>query len=262
MDQLTTVTKALQVLQAFTYEEPVLGVSELARKLGMGKSSVHRVLSTLAEQGFVTKTEDDRYRLGLKLHELGQLVVSTLELRQVAHAPLERLRNETGETVHVAVLEGADAMYVHRIESQATLRTFARVGRRVPAHTTSSGKCLLAFGPAGGFDVVVAAGLKRIGPRSITTEQGLRDAVAKIRANGYAVSVEENEKGVTSIGAPVFGHDGSCIAAVSMAGPSVRVTPEQMPRLVVLVRRCALDISVGMGFLERGTNAGSAAAVR
>lgn len=134
MDQLSTVTKALQVLQAFSYEHPVMGVSELGRKLAMGKSSVHRVLSTLAEQGFVVKTEDDRYRLGLKLHELGQLVVSSLELRQVAHAPLERLHNECGETVHVGVLEGTDVMYVHRMEAQSTLRTFSRVGRRVPAH--------------------------------------------------------------------------------------------------------------------------------
>ncbi len=135
MDQLTTVTKALQVLQAFSYEQPVMGVSELARKLGMGKSSVHRVLATLTEQGFVTKTDDDRYRLGLKLHELGQLVVSTLELRHVAHGPLEKLRNECGETVHVAVLDGADALYVHRIESQSTLRTFSRVGSpRAGAH--------------------------------------------------------------------------------------------------------------------------------
>jgi len=258
MDQLTTVTKALQVLQAFSYEHPVMGVSELARKLGMGKSSVHRVLSTLADQGFVTKTDDDRYRLGLKLHELGQLVVSSLELRQVAHGPLERLRNESGETVHVAVLEGADAMYVHRIESQSTLRTFSRVGRRVPAHTTSSGKCLLAFSDAEATDIVVRAGLKRIGPRSITTEAALREALAKIRINGYVVSVEENERGVLSIGAPVFGHDGSCIAAVSMAGPLMRIPTDQVPRFTRMVRRCALDISVGMGFLDKVPKAATA----
>ncbi len=258
MDQLATVTKALQVLQAFSYEQPVMGVSKLSRKLGMGKSSVHRVLTTLTEQGFVTKTLDDRYRLGLKLHELGQLVVSTLELRHVAHGPLEKLRNECGETVHVAVLEGADAVYVHRIESQSTLRTFSRVGRRVPAHTTSSGKCLLAFGPPAQIDVVVAAGLRRIGPRSITTERGLREALAKIRADGYVVSVEENERGVVSLGAPVFGHDGSCIAAVSIAGPMLRVSTAEVPRLVRMVRRCALDISVGMGFLDRTQPASAA----
>lgn len=260
IEQLSTVTRALQVLQAFSYDRPVLGVSELARLLGMGKSSVHRILTTLAEQGFVVKTPDDRYRLGLKLHELGQLVVSGLELRQIAHVPLERLRNECGETVHLAVLEGTDAVYVHRFESQSTLRMFSRVGRRVPAHTTSSGKCLLAFGDPSAVDLVVRGGLRRIGPRSITTEAGLLGALREIRANGYVVSVEENERGVVSIGAPVFGHDGSCIAAVSMAGPTIRVTREQVPRFVTMVRRCALDISVGMGFLDRRRSDASLAA--
>ncbi len=251
MEQLSTVTRALSVLQAFSYDRPVLGVSELARQLGIGKSSVHRILSTLAEEGFVVKTADDRYRLGFKLHELGQLVVSGLELRQVAHSPLERLRNDCGETVHLAVLEGTDAVYVHRFESPSTLRMFSRVGRRVPAHTTSSGKCLLAFGDPANVDLVIRNGLARIGPRSITTEVGLQHALRELRANGYVVSVEENERGVVSIGAPVFGHDGTCIAAVSMAGPTIRVTRDQVPRFVTMVRRCALDISIGMGFLDK-----------
>lgn len=251
MDQLTTVTKALQVLQAFTYEHPVLGVSELARRLEMGKSSVHRILSTLAEQGFVVKTADDRYRLGLKLHELGQQVVSSLELREVAHVPLEKLRNETGETVHLAVLEGSDVVYVHRIESQATLRMFSRVGRRVPAHTTSSGKCLLAFGEEADVEEVIAAGLPRVGPRTITSRSAFLQALKKIRADGFAVSVEENERGVISIGAPVFGHDRSCVAAISMAAPMLRISEDKVPHFSRIVRRCALEISSGMGFLER-----------
>lgn len=259
-EQLSTVTRALQVLQAFSYERPVLGVSDLARQLGLAKSTVHRILTTLAEQGFVVRTDDDRYRLGLKLHELGQLVVNSLELRQVAHTPLERLHVDTGETVHVAVLEGTDAIYVHRIESERTLQTFARVGRRVPAYTTSSGKCLLAFGDQDSVDASVRAGLKRIGPRSITTEKALREALRTIRANGFAVSVEENQKGVLSIGAPVFGADRSCVAAVSMAGPTVRITTDQVPRLVRLVRRCALDISVGLGFLDRAPAAATSVA--
>ncbi len=260
MDQsLSTVSRALQVLQAFSYERPVMGVSELARRLGLGKSTVHRILTTLVAEGFIARTDDDRYRLGLKLHELGQLVVSSLELRQVAHAPLERLRNECGETVHIAVLEGTDVVFVYRFESPSTLRTFSRVGRRVPAYTTSSGKCLLAHGDPADVDAVVAAGLRRIGPRSITTERALRDALAKVRADGYVISVEENERGVVSIGAPVFGHDGACIAAVSMAGPTLRMTTDLVPRFTRMVRRCALDISIGMGFLDRR---GEARAVR
>ena len=253
MDQLTTVTKALTVLQAFSYDQPVIGVSELARKLGMGKSSVHRILSTLLEAGFVQKTPDDRYRLGLKLYELGQQVVSSIELREVAHPVLERLRNDTGETVHLAVLEGTDVVYVDRFESPSTLRMFSRVGRRMPAHSTSSGKCMLAFGTPAATEAVLNGGLQRRGPRGITTKATFVDALLKIRSDGYCVSVEEGEVGVMSIGAPIFGHDGTCIAAVSAAGPVIRMKPERMSVYITQVRRCAKDISEAMGFGVRNT---------
>lgn len=250
-DQLSTVAKTLRVLEAFSYAQPVLGVSELARKLGMGKSSVHRALSTLHEHGYVIKTPDDRYRLGLKLHEMGQLVVSGLRLHEVAHDPLDRLRRDTNESVHLAVLDGVDVVYIDRLETAAQMRMFSRVGRRMPAHVTSSGKCLLAFGSAESVEAVVAHGLARMAPRSITTPAMFRDVLTQVRADGYAVSVEESEKGVASVGAPVFGRDGSCIAAVSLVGPVLTLGDDQLRRYVRMVRRCSIEISEAMGFVDR-----------
>jgi IclR family transcriptional regulator, KDG regulon repressor len=249
-EQLSTVAKTLRVLEAFSFAEPVLGVSELARKLDMGKSTVHRALSTLLEHGYVTKTPDDRYRLGLKLHEMGQLVVSGLRLHEVAHGPLERLRVECKETVHLAVLDGTDVVFVEQMESAGLVRMFNRVGRRVPAHATSSGKCLLAFNESA-VELVLQHGLKRRAPRTITSEALLVDALDRIRTLGYSVSVEESEPGVASVGAPVFGRDGSCIAAVAMAGPALRLGDEHLLRSVRQVRRCAAEISEAMGFRER-----------
>ncbi len=250
-DQLSTVAKTLRVMEAFNYSEPVLGVSEIARKLGMGKSSVHRALSTLLEHGYVAKTPDDRYRLGLKLHEMGQLVVVGYRLHEVAHAPLERLRAECQETVHLAVLDGTDVVYIDRFESAGLARMLHRVGLRVPAHVTSSGKCLLAFGEPEQTDRVLANGLARIGPRTITSSSLFVETLQKTRRDGYAVSVEEREPKVTSAGAPVFGRAGGCIAAVSIVGPSMRLNAETLPKYVRLVRRCALEISELMGFNPR-----------
>lgn len=247
-EQLSTVTRTLQVLEAFSYAEPVLGVSELARRLGMGKSSVHRALSTLLERGYVTKTADDRYRLGLKLHEMGQLVVSGIRLHEVAHTPLERLRAECQETVHVAVLDGRDVVYLERMESAGLARMLNRVGLRVPAHVTSSGKCLLAFGDPSKTEAVLAAGLERRAPRTITTASMFLETLAKIRREGYSVSIEESQPKVSSVGAPVFGLDGSCIAAVSIVGPSLRFSSEHLPTQLRRVRRCAMEISEAMGF--------------
>ena len=246
--QLSTVTHTLRLLQQFTFDEPVLGVSELARRLGTGKSTVHRMLRTLQAEGFVAKTNDDRYRLGFKLYELGQLVVHTTELRAVAHGILERLRNESAETAHLAVLDGTEVVYLERFESQATLRLFGRVGRRMPAHTTSSGKAMLAFASPDVVDAVVQTGLRRLGPRTITSRPVFLQALAEVREHGVSVSFEESESGVASVGAPVLGHDGTVIAAVSVAGPSLRMTREAMPRFSRMVLRAAADISAGMGY--------------
>ena len=250
-DQLSTVAKTLRVLEAFSYAEPVLGVSEIARKLGMGKSSVHRALSTLLEHGYVAKTADDRYRLGLKLHELGQLVVSGLRLHEVAHDPLERLQHETKATVHLAVMDGTDVVYIDRMESSGSTRIFSRVGRRLPAHVTSSGKCLLAFGQPEAIERVIKAGLSRRVQRTITAPRAFRDVLAQVRVDGYAVSVEENERGMSSVGAPVFGRDGSCIVAVSLVASALTLSGEQLPRYVRLVRRSAIEMSEAMGFASR-----------
>jgi DNA-binding IclR family transcriptional regulator len=248
---LATVRNALHLLEQFTYTEPVLGVSELARRLGLAKSTVHRMLTTLLDEGFVQKTADGRYRLGLRLYDLGQLVVNSLEVREVAHPTLERLRNETRETVHLAVLEGADVVYLERFESPSTLRLFGRLGRRMPAHSTSSGKCLLAYAPPDAIDAVVAAGLPRLAPRTLTSRAMLIRALRQVRRDGYASSIDESEPGVTSVGAPVFGFDGTAIAAVSVAGPSLRITPESIPRYSRLVRRAADAVSTGMGHRDR-----------
>ncbi len=249
-EQLSTVAKTLKVLEAFSFAEPVLGVSELARKLGMGKSAVHRSLSTLLAHGYVIKTPDDRYRLGLKLHEMGQLVVSGLRLHEVARGPLERLRLECQETVHLAVLDGADVVFVEQLESAGLVRVFNRVGRRVPAHATSSGKCLMAYND-GAVEVVLQRGLRRLAPRTITSKALLEETLSRVRTLGYSVSIEEGEPGVASVGAPVFGRDGSCIAAVAIAGPALRLGDEQLMRAVRQVRRCAAEVSEAMGYRQR-----------
>lgn len=244
---IQSVTTALRVLQAFTHRERVLGVSELARRLGIGKSTAHRMLTTLAADGFIIQTSDGRYRLGMKLWELGNQVVHGLELREVAHGSVEALRQRTGEAVHIGVLDGTDVVYVDRFESESTQRLFTRLGTRMPAHATSSGKVLLAFGPQQHVERVCAGGLVRLTARTITTRGGLHSALDRVRTQGYAESIEEAEKGVTSVGAPVFDFQGQVIAGLSVAGPSTRLTRERLPEIGVQVRRTAADISSLMG---------------
>lgn len=245
---LATVNRTLRILEAFTYAEPVLGVSELARKVGMGKSTVHRALGTLKESGYVAQLPDGRYRLGWKLHEMGQLVVSGLRLHEVAHEPLEKLRRDCDQAVNLVVLDGTDAVYIEQFESAGMARNFRQSGRRAPAHTTSSGKCLLAFAEP---DVIEAAqatlSLSNASPRAIASEAALLAVLNRIREDGYIVSEGERSDAVTSVGAPVFGRDGNCIAAVSIVGRSVNFPGDHLDRYVRMVRTCALRIGRAMG---------------
>ena len=238
-----TVHKAMAVISAFSYGDPVLGVSELSRRLGLGKSTVHRILTTLADDGFVERTADERYRLSIKMYEVGQQVAASIELRQLVHPALERLRTESGETAHVAVLSGTDVVYVDRLESPHMLRLLTRVGRRRAAHATSSGKCLLAFGSPSAVTAVVATGLPRLGPRTITSKSMLDKRLAEVRRDGYATSVDEAAPGMASVAAPIFDGAGECIAAISVAGPVNRMPAERLDQLARQVLSAAASVS-------------------
>jgi DNA-binding IclR family transcriptional regulator len=239
----SAVARALSLLTAFTFAEPVLGVSELGRRVQLPKSTVHRLLGILVEQGFVERTVDERYRLSLKLYEIGQEVVSSRVLRQVGHVPLEKLHNDTHEATHLAVLSGPDVVYLDRLESPQMMGLFTKVGRRRSAHATSSGKVLLAFGSQADVDDAARAGLPRLGPRTITSRTRLSQALAEVRKAGYAVSSDESAPGVVSIAAPIFDRLGTCVAAVSVAGPLIRMPPERHDQLVRMVVRTAAEIS-------------------
>jgi DNA-binding IclR family transcriptional regulator len=239
----SAVARALSLITAFTFADPVLGVSELGRRLHLPKSTVHRLLGILVNEGFVERTPDERYRLSLKLYEIGQEVVSSHVLRQVGHAPLEKLRNDSGEAAHLAVLSGADVVYLDRFESPQMMGLFTKVGRRRSAHATSSGKVLLAFGSQADVDDAVAAGLPRLGPRTITSRTRLNQTLAEIRKTGYAISSDESAPGVVSVGAPIFDRVGSCVAAVSVAGPLIRMPEDRHNALVRMVVKTAAEIS-------------------
>jgi DNA-binding IclR family transcriptional regulator len=239
----SAVARALALLTAFTFADPVLGVSELGRRVRLPKSTVHRLLSILVREGFVERTADERYRLSLKLYEIGQEVVSSRVLRQVGHVPLEKLHNDSNEAAHLAVLSGPDVVYLDRLESPQMMGLFTKVGRRRSAHATSSGKVLLAYGSQADVDDAVAAGLARLGPRTITNRTRLNHALAEIRKAGYAISSDESAPGVVSIGAPIFDGAGSCVAAVSVAGPVIRMPSERHDQLVRMVVKTAADIS-------------------
>ena len=219
----SAVARAFSLLTAFTFTDPVLGVSELGRRVKSAEEHGASIADILVTEGFVERTPDERYRLSLKLYEIGQEVVSSRLLRQVGHVPLEKLHNDSHEAAHLAVLSGADVVYLDRLESPQMMGLFTKVGRRRSAHATSSGKVLLAFGSQADVDDAVAGGLPRLGPRTITTRTRLNQALAEVRKAGYAISTDEAAPGVVSIAAPIFDASAHASQPCPSAGPLIRM---------------------------------------
>jgi IclR family acetate operon transcriptional repressor len=248
--RLSSVRNAARLLKEFSGVDKQLGVTELSDRLGLGKSTVHRLLATLAEERLLERdAASGRYRLGLGIYELGAVVTAHVDLHEAALPAMVGLRQRTGETVQVSVLDGLEVVYVERLDSPHTLRIFSRVGHRLPAPATSSGKVLLAGLPPQTLD----ARLKQwrpvaMTPNTITDEQALRDELQLVARRGWAENVEEGEIGVASVGAPIRGIDGSVAAAVSVAGPIARVRGGSLRRFCGAVVEAANAISARLGY--------------
>lgn len=247
---LASVHNAARLLCAFTTTDTEYGVSQLARKLQLPKSTVHRLLTTLAEERLIERNPRTvRYRLGLKMWELGALAAGHLTLREAAAPYLDDVRNRTRETVQVAVLDGTEVVYVERRESPQTLRLFGRVGHRNHAHCTSTGKVLLAHLPPEELERRLAAMELVAHTRyTITDPDKLRAELATVRQRGYAVNINESEMGIASVGAPIFDRSGTVVAAASIAGPLTRFEGPAMRQFAEVIVEATRRISERLGY--------------
>ncbi len=243
-NHLTSVGNAVKVLRSFTASSPTWGVTELARKTGQSKSSVHRILNTLSIEGLLEQDPfSGRYRLGLAMVELAAAVPTHRDLHEVVLSPMTALRNWTGETVQVGVLDGRQVVYVERLDSPHLLRLFTELGRRTDAHCTSTGKVLLAFSPPKVVDRTLKGWeLVRRTPHTICSVAQLRRELDEIRRLGYARNRHESEVGVVSIAAPIRDRSGKVAAAISVAGPSERMDPRD-DEVTTAVIDAALTVS-------------------
>ena len=234
-----TATRLTALLTAFRPGDDMLGVSELSRRTGVPKSSVHRLVGHLVAQGLLDR-ENGAVRLGLKLFEIGQLATQQRGLVDAARPYLADLREATRNTVHLAVLEGTEVAYLDIVRGPDAPNLPSRIGGRFPAHATAVGKAILAFSPDSVLEKVIATGLPRIGPRTITAPGLLRRSLAKVRADGLAHDREESRVGVVCVASPLLDGDGRPRAGISISGWSNRVRPG---RVAPAVRTTALTLS-------------------
>lgn len=237
---IAVVSRALDVLEALADGNGSLGPTELARRIGSTPSAAFRILKTLEDRGYVSRDAvTGHYRLGARLAYLGERATGARDLREVARPVLEELHRRFGETVNLGVLADEHVVYLDIIESVHGLRMAARVGTRDLPHSTSLGKAILAHLPDAELERYLQRPLERRTPNTITDPGALRAELERVRSAGVAEDHEENEEGALCFGAPVFGHDGRVVAAISVSGPAIRLSGTRAEEVKVAIRDAA-----------------------
>ena len=233
-----TVDRALQLLLAFDAEEHELGVTELAARVGVHKSTASRLAATLAGRGFLERPPgSDTFRLGPELGRLGLLALGGRDLATLARPAMELLAEETGETVNLAVLDGDEAVNVAQVEGRHIVGVGIWTGRRTALHCAANGKVLLAFAhrdpPEGPLEAFTA--------RTVTSPKALARELARVREQGWASALGELEEGLHAVAAPVLDASSRCHAALSVSGPAYRMPAERLGEIAERCRRAAAD---------------------
>ena len=248
--RIQVIDRAAEVLNCYSFDRPELSVSEIAQMTGLHKSTAHRILMALEHNGLIRQIEETgRYHLGIKLFTLGNQAVARLNVRDVARPYLIKLMKDTGETVHLAVLDGNQVLYLEKVEGVHALRMPSRVGRRIPTYCTSLGKAMLSCLEKHQVkELLQGQRLKSYTPHTITNIDRLSKVLEHTRKQGYAVDNEEIELGLRCVGAPIYDYSGSMVGAVSIAGPSARLSMEKVPPLGAKVIKVAGAISHDLGY--------------
>jgi DNA-binding IclR family transcriptional regulator len=222
----------MEILSVFNGEHEEHGISEIAQATGLHKATAHRIMMTLLNGGFLERAGDgERFRLGLRVVELGLGALRRLDVRRAAFPYMEQLVARFQETCDLGIFDRGWVLYVEVVHSQHSLTIAARIGRRLPAYCTASGRVFLAFLPPEVVEPILNAPMPACTSRTITSVAQLREELEATRQRGYALDDEEFEAGIRAISAPVRDMDGNVIAALSMPGPVNRMPPERLPEI-------------------------------
>jgi DNA-binding IclR family transcriptional regulator len=246
---IRAVERALDVLLCFSRNTPELSMTQIAEQIGMNKSTVHRLLATLEGKRFVQRDPaTGMYRLGIRLLQMAYLTLEHNDLRRLAAPFLRHLNEEYRETVHLAVLDDADVVFLDVIESPQPVKLAAAVGQRLPGFATAAGKAILAFMPDERVQYVLKRGMPQYTRNTLQSPETFMENLRQVRQCGYALDEEELEEGVNAVAAPILGLNEQPIATVSIAGPAYRMTRERMveigPSVVVVARDIAGEIQM------------------
>ncbi len=243
------VERALQILGCFDYEHPERGVSDIAQAVGLHKATTHRIVTTLLNYGYLERAADgQKYRLGLQLTDLGFKAVRRMDLRREALPYMTRLVQRWDEACDLSIFDQGHVFYIEVIQGNHALTIAAAVGQRLPAHCTASGKLFLAHLPPHELDALLSRPLTVYTDKTITAPAELRRQLESVRQQGYGFDDEEYEVGIRAVSVPIRNQEGTVLAAMSMPGPTSRMTLDRLPEIVESLKEAAQAISRRLGW--------------
>lgn len=249
--QVKSVAKALMILNVLAEHQREMSLGDIAKKMQLAKSTAYGLLATLRDFGYIEQSPlDGKYRLGIRLFEVGNIVANSWDVRQVAAPFIQNLVEGLGETVHLVVLDKGEVLYIDKREStKLSLRIVSQVGTRLPTHCTGVGKVFLANLPINEVKRIIATkGLARYTKNTITDFSRLEEEMNLIRQQGYAMDNEEIMESLRCVAVPLRDHTGKVCAAISVSGPSSRFDGEQLESIVNLMVPIGQGISTSLGY--------------
>ncbi len=246
---IQSLSRAAEIMQYVSQNGNNSGLIEISKAIGLSKSTVHGLISTLVFLGYMQQDLDSgKYKLGLKLFELGQIVHHSLDIRSVSLPYLKKLVQDCEETAHLSILSGTEVIYIEKVDSHRSVRIMSRVGGCNPAYCTGVGKVLLANLSASELaKYLKTVPLVRFTPKTITDIEIFREHLNGVRDQGYGFDIEEFEQGLSCAAAPIKNHQETVVASISISGPSVRLSLGKLEELVQAVISAANAISRDLG---------------
>ncbi|MGO0060157.1 IclR family transcriptional regulator [Brevibacillus fluminis] len=247
---IQSVVRAMDILDLFTPSVTELSVKEISDRLQLSKSTVHGLIKTLEHRRYLEQSPvDQKYKLGLRLFELGNLVGGGMELRKLAHPIIRELVEKLQETVHLVVRDENEIVYVEKMEGPGALRMYSQIGKRAPLYCTGVGKAIFAFLDENKQEEILAkTDLKAFTSYTLTDPAAIRNHMQEIRERGYAIDDEEIELGLKCVAAPIFNHLGEVVASISCAGPNFRFSAEKMEQIIAEIQKAAQELSKKLGY--------------
>jgi IclR family transcriptional regulator, KDG regulon repressor len=246
---ITALQRGLRLLQLFSESPDGLTAKQVAGRSRLPVSTVHRFLANLEGTGFLNCSGDGVYHLGIACFAIGHVALGQLDIRRVSQPYLQELNRQTRETIHLTVRHGLSAVYVEKLDSPEQLRIHSRIGAAVPLYCTAVGKVMLAYMPDDErARVLPQISLQCLTPNTVSNLQELDAELYRVRKNGYACDLEENELHIRCVAAPIWDHAGSVNASLSITAPVVRMAVTRLRQLAPLIQTAGLQISRELGY--------------